>query len=288
LLTAQTRRLSELEVIERRSSLATARHVLSDDVRTHAHDFLEVALVAGGAGRHVSARGDEEIEAGVAIVLPVGAWHGFIACRELDVRNCYVARRVLERELAWAWEDTVLGPMLASLPVAPVARLVRLDAQGTKRCLDLLRLIEENADRRAEAIGYLIALLARIARTSSAVPLADVATPLHPAVAAAIRLFEMDISRSWKMDALAKAVYLNRSHLTRVFQRQVGLSPSSYLLNLRLDRAASLLLTTELPVFDVAARVGLADTSYFARRFRIRFGESPTQYRRGRSRRLSA
>ena len=47
-----------------------------------------------------------------------------------------------------------------------------------------------------------------------------------------------------------------------------------------LDRAKELLRATDLPVSEVAYRVGMENTSYFISVFRVREGATPQQYRR--------
>ena len=54
------------------------------------------------------------------------------------------------------------------------------------------------------------------------------------------------------------------------FQRYFGQSPGEYLTRLRLTRAKELLRATDLPVSEVAYRVGMENTSYFISVFRVR------------------
>jgi transcriptional regulator GlxA family with amidase domain len=57
------------------------------------------------------------------------------------------------------------------------------------------------------------------------------------------------------------------------------MSPIAYLNRIRAERAAGLLIETELPVSTVGALVGWHDPSHATRRFRSTFGLSPSQYR---------
>jgi AraC family L-rhamnose operon transcriptional activator RhaR len=262
------------------AAVAAARVRVDGDLERHAHDFVELALVLGGSGRHETIHGAERIGEGDAIVVPVGSWHAFSDCAGLDVVNCYVRRQVLDRELGWALEDASLGPLLAPLALAgePLGpRRVRLDAAATGRCADLLAQLGTGAGPgRIEAVGRLLIVLGTIAASHGP---AATTRRLRPAVAATIRLLQADLARQWTIAELAEAAYVHRSHLARVFRHDTGLSPSTYLLHLRLERAASLLLATDHDVGGIAASVGFLDASYFARRFRAHFGTSPTAYR---------
>jgi transcriptional regulator GlxA family with amidase domain len=50
--------------------------------------------------------------------------------------------------------------------------------------------------------------------------------------------------------------------------------------HLRLQRARYLVMTTALPLADIAARVGIANPFHLSRLFRRYFGKSPREFRR--------
>jgi|GEM_PF-2445838 len=63
------------------------------------------------------------------------------------------------------------------------------------------------------------------------------------------------------------------------FRKTIGLSPKAYLISLRLEHAAHLLVETEYSVTDIAQRVGYADLSNFIRAFEKRYHLPPHTYR---------
>ncbi len=85
---------------------------------------------------------------------------------------------------------------------------------------------------------------------------------------------------SWKVADLARAVAIDPDHLGRVFRRHYGVSISTYLRELRLDRAAASLVLTDVPVAQIAADEGFADQSHFTQAFRRHVGVTPARYRR--------
>jgi DNA-binding LacI/PurR family transcriptional regulator/AraC-like DNA-binding protein len=87
---------------------------------------------------------------------------------------------------------------------------------------------------------------------------------------------ESHISR-WK---LAEAVNLSEDYLTRIFHREMGLSPWDYLNRLRVFFAAGLLLKTDETIQEVAFRSGFQEEAYFCRVFKKIYGLSPGQYRK--------
>ncbi len=80
--------------------------------------------------------------------------------------------------------------------------------------------------------------------------------------------------------ALAEKFGLHRSSLHRVFTRSHGVAPVRYLARLRLRRGLDLLVTTVMPVADVAVRCGLPDVAYFSKLVSRHTGYSPREYRR--------
>lgn len=81
------------------------------------------------------------------------------------------------------------------------------------------------------------------------------------------------------VNELAKTACLSAPYFTRAFKEATGLSPYDYLLNVRLDRAKELLITTRLSVGEIALHTGFRDTSNFISCFRKKVGISPLKFR---------
>lgn len=79
---------------------------------------------------------------------------------------------------------------------------------------------------------------------------------------------------------LAAAAGCAPSTLDRRVRRVYALSPQQYVLRARVDHAAALLATGDLPLADVAARAGFYDQASFTRTFGRLTGETPAQFRR--------
>ncbi len=86
---------------------------------------------------------------------------------------------------------------------------------------------------------------------------------------------------SLSMSAIADAYSISSVRLSLDFKEAVGMSPSEYLLRLRMEKAKALLSKTELSIKDICAQVGYYDASGFIRRFKKYMGVTPVQYRQG-------
>lgn len=82
-----------------------------------------------------------------------------------------------------------------------------------------------------------------------------------------------------KISELADYIGVNRCYLTNSFKKVMGISPQEYLVNLRMDKAASLIRKTELSVSEIAQRVGYEDPLAFSKIFKQKYGVSPRKYR---------
>ncbi|MBA3869414.1 MAG: AraC family transcriptional regulator [Anaerolineae bacterium] len=81
------------------------------------------------------------------------------------------------------------------------------------------------------------------------------------------------------LQQLARLVYLSPFHLSRLFREQLGLPPHTYLNQIRVNRAKTL-LNSGLSLAEVAPAVGFADQSHFSKAFKRVVGVSPGQYRK--------
>ncbi len=95
----------------------------------------------------------------------------------------------------------------------------------------------------------------------------------------ALRYLHTNYTEKMTLDSLADATCLNRSYLCRVFKKDMGVSIFSYLNELRMKRAAELLLQrSDRYIKEIAAEVGIDDPFYFTRRFKEYYGVSPKEY----------
>jgi signal transduction histidine kinase/AraC-like DNA-binding protein/CheY-like chemotaxis protein len=78
---------------------------------------------------------------------------------------------------------------------------------------------------------------------------------------------------------LAKSLGISEDYLSRVFNRELGLSPWDYLNRYRILQAKTLLQNTSNSIRMVARQVGFRDQSYFSRVFHKFTGQSPQSFR---------
>jgi AraC-like DNA-binding protein len=79
---------------------------------------------------------------------------------------------------------------------------------------------------------------------------------------------------------LARIALVSEAHFIRTFKRTFGETPYRYLQRRRIERAMTLLRTTDFSVSEVCLEVGFTSLGTFSRTFRRIVGESPSAYRR--------
>ena len=101
------------------------------------------------------------------------------------------------------------------------------------------------------------------------------------AVSVARRYMEEHYAEDLHVDDVAREAAISTSQLIRLFKRQLGTTPHSYLLRYRITQAKALLAETTIPVATIARQVGFASESNFSYRFGEMCGQSPSAYRAG-------
>lgn len=93
-------------------------------------------------------------------------------------------------------------------------------------------------------------------------------------------LIEQRFSELLGIAELAQAVYLSPNYLSRVFKRETGRTVTDYLIEVRIDRAKTLLRSElSLKTYEVGELVGYPDPVYFTKLFKKIVGVTPKSYR---------
>ena len=70
-----------------------------------------------------------------------------------------------------------------------------------------------------------------------------------------------------------------KQHVIRIFKARFSMTPTEFIDQYRLEQGMRLLSESDMTVDEIARASGFEDANYFSRRFRKRFGTSPTAYR---------
>lgn len=102
----------------------------------------------------------------------------------------------------------------------------------------------------------------------------------EPRLRAAVALMEARLGEPLPVPEIARRVGCSVRQLEAMFMKRLNVGPYAYYLTLRLNSGRRLVLETALDISEIAAATGFGSASAFARAFRGRFGESPTEVRK--------
>src|SRR3990172_8103441 len=90
------------------------------------------------------------------------------------------------------------------------------------------------------------------------------------------------------LDRLAAVAHFSAFHFHRIFAACVGETVSAYVRRTRLDRAAMKIYFTDELITSIALSAGYETPAAFAKAFKQRFGNSPTEYKKIKREQLPA
>ena len=95
----------------------------------------------------------------------------------------------------------------------------------------------------------------------------------------AVAIVENEYASELSLDDIARRVASSRRQLQRAYAEIGETTFRDHLTAVRMDRAAGLLRNGGVTVREVARRVGYRQPAQFAKAFRRRFGQAPSEYR---------
>lgn len=81
------------------------------------------------------------------------------------------------------------------------------------------------------------------------------------------------------LPALLRFSGFSHGHLCRIMKQELGVTPTQYITNLRLQYAANLLATTDYDILSISVQLGFSSLSHFITIFKKKFGMPPSKYR---------
>ena len=140
---------------------------------------------------------------------------------------------------------------------------------------------KKNEARGYDVTGYFLLVMSRLVKAAKYVT-GERQGEFY--VKKAKKFIEDHYSEPLNVSDIAQNLRLDRTYLYRLFIKHEGISPSEYLLNVRLKAAERTLENAELSIREAAINAGFGNISYFYKRFTEKFGISPKQYRENKKR----
>jgi AraC family transcriptional activator of pobA len=183
------------------------------------------------------------------------------------------------------WPAWRTHPLLFPFLHGQSGGLLRLKVPARRRSIwdEAIRSIEaEVAERRdgyrQATLAHLTLLLIDVARLAGDV-VGDLRRSGEPLLAEVFAVIERRHTEPLSLRDVARELGLTAGHLTTVVRRRTGRTVQEWIIERRMAEARSLLADTDLPIGEVARRVGVSDPGYFSRLFHQTHGTSPRGWR---------
>ena len=221
----------------------------------HCHPYHELIIVVAGQ-QYVEIRGQRlTAAAGDVLWYPSGVAHTEWAEPRDPVESYF---------LSVGWPE---------LPEPPCLRVA--DAEGRVGQLARWLYAERQTDpalQRAAAIAFARAIVAEFLRLAGDQP--------NALVARLRQYMRKHLKTALDLAELARQGKLSKYHFVRRYRSLAGRTPMHDLRLIRLEAARDLVLTTNLPLKEIAPRCGLGDEYHLSRLFRQHLHTTPGQLRR--------
>jgi len=244
----------------------------------HAHRaFAELVFVEDGTVSHRLGDGAAEpLPAGTLLWIRERDRHQLSAPR-LRYWNLVLPTAELLRLSAYLGEPA----LFATFDAAPRPPALRLPPRARARLvagLQRLRRQQGAAQARRHLAAFLCEWLPPLA--AAAAPPARTGPTWLPRLMEAA---ESRLENGLRAAQLSRLAGVSPAHLARSFRRHLGVTPSTWLTQRRIVRAAQLLTAGGRSILDVALALGFASPSWFHRAFRQAHGMTPAAWRKRHS-----
>lgn len=94
-----------------------------------------------------------------------------------------------------------------------------------------------------------------------------------------IEYIDKNIEKEITVEELAGLYSLNKIYFSNKFAKHMGVSPSQFIINRRLEKAMELIKTSNLSLKEISYKCGFQNNLYFSRLFKKKIGMSPSEFK---------
>jgi AraC family transcriptional regulator, L-rhamnose operon transcriptional activator RhaR len=267
--------------------IAVERRDPQEPFGLHMHEFSEIVIITSGRGVHVTGKETYPLNAGDAFVIGGSRKHDYhsmerlclvnilfqpekLNLRNYDLRTLPGYHALFTLEPAWRQRNQFQGRL-------------RLTAKELNVVMAFVDQLEKELRARTGGFKFMatasfMQIVGFLSRCFTKAKNPDSRALLR--IGEAISHLEKNFKEPIDLEQLARIAHMSTRNFMRSFQAAMGNSPIAYLIQIRVNEAASLLRRSENTVTEIAFQVGFADSNYFTRQFRTLLAVTPSQYRR--------
>ncbi len=208
-----------------------------------------------------------------------------LECRNHDgpiLYKCHAG--LVEAALALKENDTIIGYLM----FGQVTDNKSKDEVVKKLCsyCESHGIFDSAIKESAEKINYMddsqiIAAAKVMEACTSYIVLKELITPeSDKLLSEAKKYIDTNISNEIEIYDICKKLKISRTRLYDIFKKEFDVGVAEYIRKQRMQKAKELLKATNIPIWEIAQKVGFSDYTYFGRVYKKFYGKSPREYRK--------
>lgn len=232
----------------------------------HWHDFYEIEYIIDGEGEYIINGNSNQIKSGALFFSTPTDIHEIKFKKETHIINLSFTSHYID--------DKLITPTLSSFVTNDTNNFYQFILQN------IVKAAEESMNNKTLYIKSLItAILIKIIERGNNVDINQSHIASHKNLRNIIFYINKHFSESLDLETLSKIANLTPKYLSKRFIEMSGVTISQYILDIRLNYAKNLVVTTDIPVKQICFKSGFNAVSHFSRCFKSKFGLSPNTMR---------
>ena len=259
------------------------------DIGLHEQEFYEINIVTSGAGLHYINNHEVEASVGDVFIVPPKVPHGYIGGADFDVFHIILSDKFMNKYIADLQKlpsfYVLFGaePLMRGRTKSPLhLRLTSEVFHTTSNILWEISAYKNHHDTVECLIRSNFALITIGLLCNDYTKTNDSNDPKYfkdRAIMESISYIHEHYYDKISVDDLSRIAQMSRSSYMNKFKEICKISPSAYITKIRIEAAAAMLTSTNLPITEIAVRTGFYDSSHFTKTFENFYSLSPTEYR---------
>ena len=166
-------------------------------------------------------------------------------------------------------------PSKKEIDKAKIKNFCQLNGVDESKMLTAYSKVAEFSQEKFRAIRVLVEAIFTYAKQQNIVSLQDnlFETSISPYI-------KNNLNENLSSESLCKKFYLTPKQLYNTFIKSTGKSPKKYVTEQRILQAKTLIVTTDMPLPQIAESVGISDYNYFIKVFKSVDGHTPLFHRK--------
>lgn len=243
----------------------------------HFHSHYELSFVASGTRYEICEGKNHLVGAGGLFFIPPLAFHANKNVTPVDVVVIQFSPNFLYGNSAGSGRFILTRPKGEPLLISPPENVRGILMKILDFCRSQAPVSTANDFRRGSMILELLSAL--IENGDLTISDGNNVYTRMPELDAVINHILSHPDTRTDMKQAAKIANMSYYAFSRMFKDVIGVNFSDYCNIIRVRLAEELLITTALPVSEIAEKTGIGTQSYFSRLFKQQSGMSPTEYR---------